>query len=164
MSSTRHRTADHDGPSWESARRFEAYPTIKTRAGLPGIPRVAVWAGAIGIAALTLFFLPALLGFGGGAESSPSPSATARPTVSPTPTPVPEPTAQSYTIKSGDTLNKIAKKFDVTLDQLLEANKKTIKDADKIKVGQEIIIPVPVPEEFTDPDAGEPAEEATPEP
>ena len=59
VSSTRDRSrsSDHDGPSWESARRYEAFPTIKTRAGLPGIPRVAVWAGAIGIAALTLFFL-----------------------------------------------------------------------------------------------------------
>ena len=52
----------------------------------------------------------------------------------------------------------------MTVDQLIAANKKTIKDADKIKVGQEIVIPVPIPEEFTDPEAAEPAEEATPEP
>ena len=45
VSSTRprDRTADHDGPSWESAKRYEAYPTIKTRAGLPGIPRIVIW-------------------------------------------------------------------------------------------------------------------------
>ena len=52
----------------------------------------------------------------------------------------------------------------MTIDQLLEANKKTIKNANKIKVGQEIVIPVPIPDEFTDPDAAEPSaeEEATP--
>ena len=48
-------------------------------------------------------------------------------------------------IKKGDTLNKIAKKFGLTLDALLAANKKTIKNPNKITVGQEIIIPVPSP-------------------
>ena len=53
----------------------------------------------------------------------------------PEPTPIPEPTAQTYTIKTGDTLLKIAKKFGLTLDELLAANKATIKNPDKIKVG-----------------------------
>ena len=57
------------------------------------------------------------------------------------PTPVPEPTAQTYIIKKDDTLLKIAKKFDLTLEELLAANKETIKDPNKITVGQEIIIP-----------------------
>ena len=166
VSSTRPRTQQHDGPSWESAKRYEAYPTIKTRAGLPGIPRIAVWAGALGIAALALFFLPALLGVGGGGTgASPSPTTTAAvATASPDPTPVPEPTAQTYIIKKNDTLLKIAKKFDLTLEELLAANKETIKDADKIKVGQEIIIPLPTPDEVTDPSAAAPDDGATPEP
>jgi LysM repeat protein len=169
VSSTRprNRTADHEGPSWESAKRYEAYPTIKTRAGLPGIPRIMIWVAALGIAALALFFLPDLLSFGGGGASpTASPTTSARATVEPTATPIPEPTPQTYTIKKGDILNKIAKKFGVTVDQILEANKDTIKNANKIKVGQEIIIPVPIPEEFTDPGAAEPSasDEATPEP
>ena len=84
----------------------------------------------------------------------------------PSPTPIPEPTPQTYTIKKGDILNKIAKKFGVTVEQILDANKDTIKNPNKIKVGQEIIIPVPVPEEFTDPGAAEPSasDEETPEP
>ena len=81
-------------------------------------------------------------------------------TAEPTTTPIPEPTPQTYTIKKGDILNKIAKKYDVTVEQLLEANKKTIKNPNKIKVGQEIIIPVPIPDEFTDPDAAEPSASA----
>jgi LysM repeat protein len=166
VSSTRPRTQQHDGPSWESAKRYEAYPTIKRRAGLPGIPRIAVWAGALGVAALALFFLPALLGIGGGGTgASPSPSKTAAvATATPDPTPIPEPTAQTYIIKKGDTLLKIAKKFDLTLEELLAANKERIKDADKIKVGQEIIIPLPTPDEVTDPSAAAPEDSATPEP
>jgi LysM repeat protein len=166
VSSTRSRTQQHDGPSWESAKRYEAYPTIKTRAGLPGVPRIAVWAGALGVAALALFFLPALLGIGGGGTgATPSPSKTAAvATASPDPTPIPEPTAQTYIIKKNDTLLKIAKKFDLTLEELLAANKDTIKDADKIKVGQEIIIPLPTLDEVTDPSAAAPDESATPEP
>jgi LysM repeat protein len=167
VSSTRTRAQQHDGPSWESAKRYEAYPTIKTRAGLPGIPRIAILAGALGVAALALFFLPALLGVGGGGGtgSSPSPSRSAAvATASPAPTPIPEPTAKTYTIKSGDTLLKIAKRFNVTVDELLAANKGTIKNKDKIQVGVTIVIPVPTPDEVTDPSAAAPEESATPAP
>lgn len=140
------------GPSWERAKRYEAYPTIKTRAGLgglPPLPRVAVLAAALGVAALALFFLPALLGMGGGESgASPTPSAT-QPAVTPlpSPTPEPDPTPQVYVIKTGDTLSAIAMEFGITLDQLLEANKDTIDDPNKISVGDEIIIPVPPPDE-----------------
>jgi LysM repeat protein len=167
VSSTRSRTPQHDGPSWESAKRYEAYPTIKTRTGLPGIPRIAVFAGALGVAALALFFLPALLGVGGGGGggtgASPSPSRSAAvATASPDPTPIPEPTQQTYTIKTGDTLLKVAKKFGLTLDELLAANKDTIKNPDKIKVGQEIVIPVHTPDEVTDPSAATPTKSPKP--
>ncbi len=167
VSSTRTRTPppDHDGPSWETARRYEAYPTIKTRAGLPGIPRVLLWVGALAIAAVALFFLPDLLdrvGGGGAAGPTPSPSSSLVATAEPSETPVPEPTAQTYTIKKGDTLNKIAKKYGLTLDALLAANKKTIKDPNKITVGQVIIIPVAVPDEITDPSAAAPSDESSP--
>ena len=144
----------HDGPAWERARRAEAYPTIKSRAsfgGMPGLPPVLLLAAAIGIAALALFFLPALLGIGGGETgSSPSPSPTVvAPTATPEPTPKPAPTPQVYVIKEGDTLSRIAKRFGLTLDQLLAANKDTIKDPDLIAVGDQIIIPLPVPDEVS---------------
>jgi LysM repeat protein len=154
----------HDGPSWERARRYEAYPTIKTRVGVPGLPnlpRVLLLAGALGIAALALFFLPAFLGVGGGDDgASPTPSASVAPSATPEPTPEPEPTPQVYVIEKGDTLLKIAKRYGVTLEALLAANKDTIKNPDKIKVGDEIIIPVPEPpEEVGEPSAEPPAEE-----
>ncbi len=156
---------DHDGPSWERAKRYEAYPTIKTRVGLPGIPRLGIWAGALVVAALALFFLPGLFEAdpvsGPGASASPSASATEATPV-PTETPVPSPTPELYVIKKGDTLSKIAKKFGVTVDDILEANKETIKDPNKIGVGDEIIIPVAPPDEIVDPSAENP--EASPSP
>ncbi len=172
VSSTRprDRSHDHDGPAWESAKRYEAYPTIKTRTGLPGIPRIALIAAAVLIAAVALFFLPDLLHIGGGddgggAGASASPSSTASVTAEPSDTPIPAPTQQTYIIKKGDTLLKIAKKNGITIEQLLAANKATIKNADKIRVGQEIVIPAKVQDEITDPGASSPsAESASPAP
>jgi LysM repeat protein len=144
----------NEGPWWEKARRYEAYPSIKTRAGLsglPGIPTIGILAGGVLLAAIILFFLPGVLGVGGrdgggGTASSASPSAAVEsPSLSPTP--VPAPTPQLYTIKAGDTLSRIARQFNVTLDALLAANKDTIKNPNRIRVGDEIIIPLPETEE-----------------
>ena len=144
VSSTRPSGDQVPGPSWERLQRYEAYPTIRTRAGLPGVPRVAVLAGALVIAAFALFMLPAFLGVGGGGPSpSASPSGSAPvATPSPTITPVPEPTPQVYVIKEKDTLSKVANRFGIGLDELLAANP-DIKNPDKISVGQSIIIPLP---------------------
>jgi LysM repeat protein len=47
---------------------------------------------------------------------------------------------KSYSVKSGDTLSQLAKKNNITLKKLLEANP-NIKDPNKIRVGQKIKIP-----------------------
>jgi hypothetical protein len=143
------------GPAWERMRRNEAYPTIKTRAGLPGmpgLPRVALVAAAVAIAALALFMLPALLGIGGGGGSGGASPSGSRPAVTakPSPTVPPAPTPQVYTVKAGDNLGKIAKKFGVTIDQILAANP-TIKNPNKISLGQEIVIPLPAAAETAPP-------------
>ncbi|HEX5827142.1 MAG TPA: LysM peptidoglycan-binding domain-containing protein [Candidatus Limnocylindrales bacterium] len=141
------------GPAWEKPRKYEAYPSLKTRVGLPGgagIGRVGLGALALVVAALALFFVgPLLLGIGGddngsgtGGAATEAPSELAEPTASPDPTPVPEPTPQVYVVKKGDTFSKIANRFDVTLEQLIAANPQ-IKDPDKIAIGDEVIIPVP---------------------
>jgi LysM repeat protein len=109
---------------------------------------VAVLAGAVGIAALTLFMLPALLGIGGGSSPSASPSGPPAATASASPTAPPAPTQQVYVIKTGDTLSKVARKFGLTLDELLAANPQ-IKDPNKIGLGQEIVIPLPASDEPT---------------
>jgi hypothetical protein len=139
------------GPAWERPRRYEAYPTLKTRVGLPsigGIPRLGVALIALVLAALALFFLgPMLLGIG-GKDAGTGTTATPKPTpaeVSPAPaiTPVPAPTLQVYVVAKGDTMSKIATKFKVTVEQLLAANPQ-IKNPDKIKIGDPVTIPVPV--------------------
>ena len=157
----RERERDRDaivGPSWESARRYEAYPTIRTRAGLPSLPRLAVLAVALAVAAVALFFLPAILGVGGGGgddTSTPNPSGSqGASTASLEPTAPAAPTPQVYVIKSGDTLSEIAKSFGLTVEELLAANKDTIPDPDKIVAGDEIVIPAKPPDEFTEPSAG----------
>lgn len=145
------------GPAWERARRDEAYPQIRARVSLPAPPRLAILAGALAIAALALFFLPALLGVGGGdretTTAAPSTSQGVA-TASPQPTAPPAPTPQVYLIKSGDTMSKIATSFGLTSAELCEANKDTVADCDKIKVGAELVIPVKPPDEFTEPSAG----------
>lgn len=150
------------GPSWERSRRFEAYPTIRARVGLPTPPRLAVLAVALVIAAVGLFFLPALLGVGGdggnggpggGASSTPSAGASGgAPTPTPRPTPTPAPTPQVYVIQTGDTLFGVAAQVGLTLEELLAANPQ-ITDPDRIAAGDEIFIPPKPPDEFTDPSA-----------
>jgi hypothetical protein len=145
------------GPSWEHARRYEAYPTIRSRAGLPNPPRVAVLAGALVIAAVALFLLPGLLGIGGGGQGdSATPSAgsgqgVASPSLEPA-SPV-APTPQVYVVEPGDTMSRIASRFGLTLEELCDANKDTVADCDKIAIGDEITIPVRPPDEFTEPSA-----------
>jgi LysM repeat protein len=137
-----------DGPDWERPRRYEAYPTIRSRVGLPRmrvrVPPIALMAAAIVVLMAALFFLPGVINLGGsGARPSASPSsAAAGPSASLSPTVPPAPTPVLYTIKKGDTLSKIATANGITLDELLAANP-TIKDPNKIGLGQQIIIPAP---------------------
>jgi len=144
VSSTRQSGDMIAGPAWEGPRRAEAYPTIRSRASMPGLPRIAVLAGALGIAALALFMLPALLGIGGGGGSPGASSSPSRPVATPSAeiTPVPAPSAQVYVIKQKDTLSKVAKQFGLTIEELLAANP-DIKNPDKISIGQQIVIPLP---------------------
>lgn len=151
---------EDDAPSWERPRRFEAYPAIRNRIGLPGIPRLGVIAVAIIAAGIGLFYLPTLLGVGGpdgnGTAASPSPSAApsaSSPGASIDPTPVPEPTPVVYIVQPGDTLSKIAARFGVSLPDLLTANAETIPDPNKITIGDRVIIPAAPPTEFVDPGA-----------
>jgi hypothetical protein len=134
------------GPTWERIQRVDTYPTIKSGSSMRGVPRIALFVGALAIAALILFMLPAIIGIGGGGSSSsaspsgshPAASRSAAPTVVAAPTPV------VYVIKKGDTLSKVANKFGVELDTLLAANP-AIKDPNKISLGQEIVIPTAAP-------------------
>ncbi len=152
VSSTRRRSVDRDlaGPAWEQPRRYEAYPTIRTRMGLPSIPRLALAGLAVLVAAGILFAVPFLLksgGEGGASAPSPSPSASAGASAG-LPSAEPAPATVIYVVKTGDTMSKIAKKYGLTVDEVLAANK-AIKNPNKIKPGDKITIPTPPPTEIT---------------
>jgi LysM repeat protein len=142
--------SDLFGPAWERPQRYEAYPTLRTRIGIPSLPRAGVAAAALILAALALFFIgPMLLGLVGPDDPGPgvpgaSPSGSVAPSESVDPTPAPVPTPQLYVVAPGDTLSTIATRFGLTLADVLAANPQ-ITNADRIAIGDEIIIPVPGP-------------------
>jgi hypothetical protein len=142
-------------PSWEQPRRYEAYPTLKTPVGMPAFSRVAVLALLLVLGAAALFLLPGLFlkgsGPGTGGGGSPSPSVAV--SGSPVPSVSAAPTPHVYVVAPGDNLGKIAKKFGLTVEQVLAANKQ-ITNADKIAIGDQIVIPSP--------DASAPEDSAAP--
>lgn len=129
-------------PPWERVRRREAYPDLRVRVGMPRLPSLLIASIAVVVAAILLFMAPTLLPglFGGQPAPSASPVASVVPSVSISPTSPPAPTPVVYTVASGDTLSGIAKKFGLTLDELLAANKQ-IKDPNKLAIGDQITIP-----------------------
>ena len=62
---------------------------------------------------------------------------------------------------AGDTISKIAKKFDVTPEDLLAANPQ-VKNPNRIKVGDQLTIPAPVTTEPSPETA--PSDEVSPSP
>ena len=60
-----------------------------------------------------------------------------------TATPTPTPEATTYVVAQGDTLSKIARAFGVQVSELAELN--GIEDANRIAVGQVLVIPSPTP-------------------
>jgi LysM repeat protein len=137
---TRRPARDDDAPSWERPRRFEAYPTLKTRVGLPTMPRLALGVIALAVAAVLLFMIPALFFGSGDQAATATPSPTVAPSVSAAPSPSAAPTPVTYTVAAGDNLGKIAKRFGITQQQILDVNPQ-IMDRNKIAIGQVIIIP-----------------------
>lgn len=146
-------------PAWERPRRYEAYPTLKTRVGLPVPSRIWLAAGAVLVAAAVLFFVPPMFlkqsgGTGTtdatrtpGTSVSDSGAPVASPSRSAGPTAKPTPAQRTYKVRQGDTLSSIAKRFKISVDELLAANKQ-IKDPNKIAIGDVLVIPTPVPSEI----------------
>src|SRR5579862_479180 len=142
----------YQGPSWERPARLETFPSLRSRR-MPalGLPKVALAGIVILLASAFLFFLPGLLGLGSSPSgASPSPSSAAAASSAPAslePTAIPAPTQQVYIVQSGDTMSKIAKKFSIPLQTLINANPQ-LKNPNVLKIGDQIIIPVPTASEL----------------
>jgi LysM repeat protein len=109
-----------------------------------GVSPLLIGAFVLAVAAIALFLLPGFLsnhgGGGGGHHATQPPAAVASETVAP-PTVAPSPTPKTYTVKSGDSLTKIAQRFSVTLEDLGCYNSLTNLNA--LQVGQVLLIPPP---------------------
>lgn len=87
----------------------------------------------------------AACGTGGSSPASSKPTASAAsvavPTAAPSPTPAstPTPEGEVYTVKSGDTLSRIATQNNSSVEAIVRANNLT--DPDKLQVGQKLTIP-----------------------
>ncbi|HYL40117.1 MAG TPA: LysM domain-containing protein, partial [Candidatus Binatus sp.] len=144
-----HRERDIGAPSWERPRRLEAYPTLRSRRLSGPLMSIALGLIALLLVAGGAFALSKIFGLGGaGAGASPTPSVAA--SVSPSgetfePTLAPGPTPFLYTVEQGDTLTKIAKRFNISLADLIDANKTTHPNPNVLAVGDQLIIPVPTP-------------------
>jgi nucleoid-associated protein YgaU len=140
---------DTAGPAWERPQRNEAFPTLKTRMRLPSLSRLTLATLALVVAAIVLFSAPFILKLagGGGGDATATPSPTPAPTVSLPPTGPPPPTAKVYVVVAKDTISTIAKKFGLTIEELLAANKQ-VKNPDKIAIGDELTIPIAAPSEI----------------
>jgi LysM repeat protein len=69
---------------------------------------------------------------------------------------VPGPTQQVYVVTAGDTMSKIAARFGIPLQVLVDANAVNVPDPDVLVIGQEVFIPNIAPSSV--PDAGEASE------
>jgi LysM repeat protein len=122
---------------------------------LPKIPGGTRGAAALLVlAAVILFSLPTILkgvnGFIAGVTATPSPSASPTSDVRPSPTPTPTAESVIYRVKSGDTLGKIAERFQVSIEVIMSVNPE-ITRPELIRVGQDLIIPQGIPDVVTSP-------------
>ena len=102
----------------------------------------------LGILSLVVFLLvqEATRGTGPGEELTVTPTVTVTvtedPVTSPPPTvPPPTPNPQTYTVQAGDTLNGIAERFKISMQDLQAKN--SITDPNNIFAGQKLVLPEP---------------------
>ena len=122
---------------------------------MAALPRPVLYALIILVVGIALFATPFLLrglmGGDGGTAASPTPGASASPGASAvaSATPASSASATVYTVAANDTLSRIAKKFGVTIDQIVKANPQ-ITNPDKLALGAQLVIPIPVASAITD--------------
>ena len=84
--------------------------------------------------------------------ATPPPAAAPAPVVAPAPvaTPAPAPAAALppgttagiyYTVRQGDTLSTIARRYNTTIAKIMQANNMTAEQAHRLSIGQKILLP-----------------------
>ena len=155
-------------PSWETTDRYGAQQDREPRSS-GTIGRILTLVAVViilGLGVLTVLLVPGLLGGSPGnpintfrptlaAAPSGTPaqtsvavvttptvlSASPSPAATPTAAATPQPSPRLYKIKTGDTMARISRKFDVSVEEILAANPQ-ITNPDRIQVGQFIVIPM----------------------
>jgi LysM repeat protein len=148
-------------PSWERDGRFGAEPAERERTDrFGGIVTAIAVVIILGLGVAGVIFLPGLLA-GGGPSRTPTPQPSSLPsggavlpsslvtplmTLTPSPTPdvtaAPTPTPHIYRVRRGDSLGGIARKFRITVADLMAANPQ-ITNPDHIEPGDLLTIPPP---------------------
>ncbi len=126
---------------WERARRRESYPNLSLGVGASGVPGILIALAVVAVMAAIVFMLPRLF----AAQNTPGaqPTTTARVQQSAAPaagTQAPNAPARTYTVARGDTVERIARRFNITVRELLAANPK-ITNPNRIRIGDKLTIP-----------------------
>lgn len=166
---TRRTSARSQAVPMASARATAGRPG---RPGRPSVDRAArgtytlILGAVLLVLIIAIFFaLYSLIGFGGSAPaptpvpsptvsgqlpspapiSSPPPFIVASPSPSPGPPPgLPAPQQRFHVVEGGDTLNRIAQRYGVTVEAIMQANGFT--DRNRIlRIGERLVIPEPPP-------------------
>jgi LysM repeat protein len=165
-------------PDWEKPPRMDNFPRLRAREDRSNNQPLLLAAMGVAVVMVALIVLPLLGGGGGTPGANPSSSAShiaggsgaiATPTDTPVPTPEAPQTFQVYHVKAGDSMQAIANRYNITLEQLVAANPQ-VKNPSHIIVGQTIYIPwqtwipspTPTPVPSSPPPGTSPSASATP--
>lgn len=127
---------------WERTRRRESYPSLSLPVGAPAVPGIVIALAVVAVIAAIGLILPGLLTQPSSRPAA-QPTATAMVERSPLPaagTAAPAAPARTYTVARGDTVERIARRFRITVRELLAANPK-ITDPNRIRIGDRLTIP-----------------------
>ena len=77
------------------------------------------------------------------AATAPTPAPIPTPAPAPVAAPAAAPGANTYTIASGDTIARVARKHSVSIESIISAN--NLRNPDRVSIGQQLIIPAQAP-------------------
>jgi nucleoid-associated protein YgaU len=129
---------------WRGKRVRRPFPAVGPRFRIGLIPPAAIGFVTLIAVAIVIFLLPGFLAGGGpgpAATVTPTPRAAVATHVGPTRPPRPERTPFSYTVRPGDTLRQLGRRFGVAWQKIACASH--IRNPNLLSIGQELTIPPP---------------------